>query len=301
MQVLTKTTRRVITTFTILLLSGSSVIAADKPVFSGPQVGEKLPPLKIKGVYGKDAGKDLALVKLAEGKPTVLIFMHKLTRPAFATLNTILNYSATQKSKKVFTAMVLLTDDATAGEAQLKRLQRYLQSKQKSTRIGFSPDGKEGPGAYGLNRNVTLTILVANKGKVTANYALVQPSVEVDVMKVIKDVVKHTGGKIPKLDDIFKRRYANKKKKKRKPAKERDAIVTANIRPFIQKDATDKELDAIAKKIEERAKKAPKSKTDIAFYAGVILRQKYGTKHAQEIARRWLKEYSPAERPKKKD
>jgi len=39
---------------------------------------------------------------------------------------------------------------------------------------GISPDGEEGPGSYGLNRKMTLTILVANKGKVTANFALVQ-------------------------------------------------------------------------------------------------------------------------------
>ncbi|MFQ5733629.1 MAG: hypothetical protein ACE5KM_16960 [Planctomycetaceae bacterium] len=273
--------------------------AEDKKIFSGPQVGEKLPPLKVKGVFGKEAGKEFDFVKLAKGKPTVLIFMHKLTRPAFGTVRALLNYAGHRKPDELFSAMIYLSDDATEGEKSLKRLGRYLQIGKTRSRFGLSPDGKEGPGAYGLNRNVTLTILVADKGKVTASYPLVQPSVQADVMKIIKDVVALTGQKTPKLEDIFKRRYAGKKKKKRGP--QRDPVVKANIRAFIQKDATAKEVDAVAKKIEDRAKKEPKAKRDIAFFAGVILRQGYGTKRAREIAKRWRKEYGAKNKPKKKD
>ena len=42
--------------------------------------------------------------------------------------------------------------------------------------VGVSVDGLEGPGSYGLNRNVTLTVLVGKAGRVRANFALVQPS-----------------------------------------------------------------------------------------------------------------------------
>ena len=40
----------------VLVFAGvaATAHAEDKKIFSGPQVGEKLPPLKVKGVYGKD-------------------------------------------------------------------------------------------------------------------------------------------------------------------------------------------------------------------------------------------------------
>ena len=40
---------------------------------------------------------------------------------------------------------------------------------------GISPDGREGPGSYGLNRNVAQTVLIAKDGKVLHNFAFTQP------------------------------------------------------------------------------------------------------------------------------
>ena len=44
------------------------------------------------------------------------------------------------------------------------------------------------PGAYGLNRNVAVTVLVATDRVVSANFALVQPSLEVDAPKIFKSI-----------------------------------------------------------------------------------------------------------------
>ena len=68
--------------------------------------------------------------------------------------------------------------------------------------IGVSVDGNEGPGAYGLNRAVTLTILVAKDNIVTANFALVQPSLPADAPRVLGEVVKLIGGKVPTLEEL---------------------------------------------------------------------------------------------------
>ena len=43
--------------------------------------------------------------------------------------------------------------------------------------VGISVDGEEGPGSYGLNRNVELTFVLAKENKVVANFAFVQSSV----------------------------------------------------------------------------------------------------------------------------
>jgi hypothetical protein len=278
--------------------------AQDKKVFSGPQVGEKLPSLKVHGVFGDEAGKEFDFVKLADGKPTVIVFMHKLTRPSFAVTRTLLNYAGKRKPGELFGGMVLLTADVTAAEKRLKAIQKYFTAA-KNTRVAISPDGAEGPGAYGLNRNMTLTILVASKGKVTANFPLVQPSVQADVLKVAKEIVKLTGDKMPQLAELFKDQYARKKKRtgkknRRKKGPPRDAVVMGHIREFIQSDATPAEVDKIAKQIEDRVKKQPKAAADVAFYAGVIVSRGYGTKRAQEIAKKWQKQYKTADTKRKK-
>ena len=47
-----------------------AVTAADDPVFSGPQVGEKLVPFEVLSVYGETAGTKVDPVKLADGAAT---------------------------------------------------------------------------------------------------------------------------------------------------------------------------------------------------------------------------------------
>ena len=69
--------------------------------------------------------------------------------------------------------------------------------------IGISVDGAEGPGAYGLNRNVTLTVLAGKGGTVTANYALVQPSVQADAPKILAEVAELVGGEVPPLEELM--------------------------------------------------------------------------------------------------
>ena len=44
------------------------------------------------------------------------------------------------------------------------------------TVIGVSVDGLEGPGAYGLNKEMELTVIVAKDNIVTANFALLDPN-----------------------------------------------------------------------------------------------------------------------------
>ncbi|HEY8504654.1 MAG TPA: hypothetical protein VIL46_08730 [Gemmataceae bacterium] len=171
--------------------------SGDDPVFSGPQPGEKLPPLKAKGVFGDLAGKEFDPVARADGKPIALVFVHERTRPAFGLTNAVMRYAAERGKDRLVAGVVFLTDDATATEKWMNLVRKYLP---EGVAYGISADGQEGPGAYGLNRNVALTVLVGKGGKVTANFALVQPSLEADgpkILKAIADVLG--GGKVPDL------------------------------------------------------------------------------------------------------
>src|SRR5262245_61356575 len=189
--------RSLLSVVAVIALAMAPALAEEK-VFSGPQVGEKLKPFKVRGVFDDDAGKDLDFVTKADGKPILLVFVHEANRPSIGMQRVLMNYAMT-RSKDLVNGTVWLTDDATEAENRLKTMRHALA---KDSPIGISPDGKEGPGAYGLNRNVTLTILVGKDNKVTANFALVQPSMQADLPKILDAVVAAAGGKAPKLEEL---------------------------------------------------------------------------------------------------
>ena len=70
----------------ITLLAATCTARADDKVFSGPQKGEKLPGFKAVGVHDDLEGKERDFVKEADGKPTLLVFVHEITRPTAALL-----------------------------------------------------------------------------------------------------------------------------------------------------------------------------------------------------------------------
>ena len=169
---------------------------------SGPQVGEKVTPFVVRGVIGEAAGKEINLVKEAQGKPLVLVFLHEVNRPSVGLARLLLNYAASRKADGLHAGLVLLTADATASEEWIKRAAAALPS---GVPIGISGDGAEGPGAYGLNRKVQVTVLVVKDDKVAANFALVQPSIEADSPKIAAAIVAAIGsGTPPTVEEMQK-------------------------------------------------------------------------------------------------
>lgn len=169
-------------------------------VFSGPQKEEVLPgfTLKISG----EAEKELDVVKEAGGKPTLIVFVHTVTRPSVNLARILGDYAATRKKDGLHVGVAFLTADATETKSWIKRAVGALP---KNVPLGIADGGQEGPGAYGLNRNVAMTILVAKEGKVTANFALVQPSLQADGPKILKEIVEALGGgKVPSIEELSK-------------------------------------------------------------------------------------------------
>jgi len=157
----------------VMTLWGPAPAQAQDTVFSGPQVGEKLSSFEILIINGDTDGTRVDPILLAEGKPTLMVFVHQVTRPGMALTRAITQYAAEQHEHGVRSTVVWLDDDQAAAEAFLRRAAASLSLVVP---VGVSVDGGEGPGAYGLNRNVELTVLVAKENLVTANFALVQPS-----------------------------------------------------------------------------------------------------------------------------
>jgi hypothetical protein len=177
-------------------------LSAQAQEFSGPQVGEKVAPFKIRGVLDEQAGKEIDLVQAAGGKPLVLVFVHERNRPALGLARTVCDYAATRKTDGLTAGLIFLTPDATGTADWIKVASGALP---KQVPIGISVDGAEGPGAYGLNRKVQVTVLVAKDNKVAANFALVQPSVAADAPKIAAAIVAAVGsGKAPTLEELQK-------------------------------------------------------------------------------------------------
>jgi hypothetical protein len=190
----------------IVVLSGLLLtlpaLADDGPKeFSGPQKGEAITPFNVRGVLGDKAGEEYDLVKQAKGQPLVLMFVHEVNRPSVGVARVVMNYAASLKKDGLQSGLVFLTADATETTEWTKRASGALP---QGVPIGISTDGIEGPGAYGLNRKMTVTVLVAKEDKVTANFALVQPSVAVDAPKIIEAIAAAAGVEPPSKEELEK-------------------------------------------------------------------------------------------------
>jgi hypothetical protein len=175
-----------------------SALAADEIVYSGPQVGEKVVPFKVLGVYDEYKGRELDLVGMADGKPFMLVFVHNSTRPAADLTRALLHYADTRADSGLFSALVFLTDDVTAAERHMREANGWWHNGPPA---GICLDGAEGPGTYGLNRNVTMTVLIGTHSRVTANFALVQPS-DSDAARILPSVTRMVGGNVPSLPEV---------------------------------------------------------------------------------------------------
>lgn len=159
----------------VLLLSG---LFAAFGLPSGPQVGDKLPGFKVHAFSGAEAGKGLEPIKKAGDGPTLLVFVHKITRPGLKFLRPVDEYAS--KEEKLVAQIVWLGEK----DATLDYLKRAENSLGLKVPIGVSLDGKDGPPSYVLNDQVTITVLLAKANRVVANFALVDPN-DTDSPRVI--------------------------------------------------------------------------------------------------------------------
>ena len=271
---------------TWLLLSGS--LFAQEPIFSGPQPGEKLSSFEVRGVLADQAGKTLNFVKDADGKPIVLIFVHEVSRPTIGFTRTLSAYTVTRLKDGLHTGVTWLDDDATTAENTVKRSQHALTA---SAPLGVSLDGREGPGSYGLNRNVALTILIGKDNKVTANFALVQPSLQADMPKVLDAIAQVIGGPVPKLDDLPGMKESMARGNQPNAAND---LLRPYLRPIIQRNATPEQVKTAVEKVEQFVAENMDAKRELIRIAKTIVGNgkvtDYGTKPAQEFLEKWSKE-----------
>jgi hypothetical protein len=245
---------------------------------------------------GDSAGKSIDPVEMADGKPLLLVFLHDVNRQSISLTRVLTQFAKSKSTLGLQTCVVLLADDTTGSQNTLKRMQHALT---QNVPTGVSPDGREGPGSYGLNRSVQLTILVANKNKVVANYALVQPSLQVDLPKIVSSIVAQVGGPEPKLSELLEAGGAmqspSPSPQSNGESKPDPEAIRALVRPLIALDADSKKVDQAAEEIEKAIAKSPAIQKEIGRIASTIVSsgklENYGTPPAQAYLKRWAEKY----------
>ena len=198
----------------ITTLVAASLFAADKEkVFSGPQPGEKITSFEVRSLTAQGPGDKRDPIKAAADGPVVLVFLHGLERSMVPLMRVVDQYGADQKSR-VNTEFIFLTDDPIRGDRSLPRVINSLKTR---ARAGYSVDGIEGPGNYGLNKDCLMTIVLARDRKVMANFALVQPGIA-DAPGVIAAMAKLAGDdKPPAAEVLLARQNPNNRRPMRRP------------------------------------------------------------------------------------
>lgn len=270
------------------LLSPSFMIAQE-PVFSGPQSGETVARFELRSLSSHDAGKQVDYVSKANGKPLLLVFVHDLNRQSIAMVRNLTTYSAKRLGDGLQTGVILLSNDANDTEKNFQRMKHAFNSE---TPTGVSLEGLEGPGRYGLNRLVMLTILLSKDDKVVANYALVQPSLQVDLPKIVKSITDLIGGPVPSMEELVGKETMRMAQAEKKGTAAPD--LSGMVRPLIQKSATDAQVDELAEKIEQAMKGDQAVRREIYRIATAVTGggklTDYGTQRAQDYLTKWAKE-----------
>lgn len=187
-----------------LLFLGATISFATDPVFSGPQAGEKVTPFTVVALSGDTVGKERTISTAAEGRATVLVFVHGVERSLVPLLMVVDQYGA-EHQDRLKTEIVFLFADRLEGEQRGRAVAGSLKFQAPA---GLSTDGAEGPGNYGLNKECLLTIVVAKDSKVTASFALVQPGIA-DAPKIIGALAKACGDEAPPtVEELQQRRMA---------------------------------------------------------------------------------------------
>ncbi|MCR9292426.1 MAG: hypothetical protein NXI32_06890 [bacterium] len=145
--------------------------AEGEPVFSGPQPGEKVSGFRAARLAGEDESKEVNPVAVGGDNPHILFFQDK-TPAAIEGLFGVVDALAKIDRKTeidLHVACVFLSDDPDSITHQFRGVSSALR-EQGFDLIAVSKDGRDGPGAYGLNRTVSQTIILARNGRVTRNF-----------------------------------------------------------------------------------------------------------------------------------
>jgi hypothetical protein len=256
-------------------------------IFSGPQAAEALAPFKVLAVNGPEAGKEVDFITQFGDDPTFLIFIHHLDRLAEAFILPCERFAQERAAGGLKTLYVYLAPDKVEGE---RTMRAALAEMRLHLQVGVSVEGAEGPGSYGLNREVAMTILFARNRRVVWNFVLTQPSI-LDSVPILTELAAHVGGRVRTRDELeIARRIEFMMRTKSDPSGTGMSSMIRGDPPELMRllwslksdnSRTDAEVDRVLAALRRWAGTDPSRCSDLALRLGMILPLKYGTEYAQ--------------------
>ena len=167
-------------------------------VFSGPQTGEEIRPFRVLRVKDNET-EELEIVKETDERTTLICFVHKLSNDdrILYGLGMVDFYGL--RHDDLTSHFVLLSDER---DKLMPMLKGWSQgSLFKKSFVSLSADGSEGPGYYGLNRHVAMTVVVARGNKVVSNLVFNAPNNN-DLQKIMAAVAEAYGEPAPTLASV---------------------------------------------------------------------------------------------------
>lgn len=153
------------------LFAAGAVRGAD----SGPAAGTDVPALPVYGVTGDVQSATVDYAAQRGARPTLYCFIpkEKWSRPT-ARLLIRLDEQLGGAAAEGAVVAVWVTDDPAASRDYLPRAQQSLQLSR--TALTVYEANASGPGEWGINTDVDLTVVAAREGRVLKSFALVSPN-----------------------------------------------------------------------------------------------------------------------------
>jgi len=143
-------------------------------VFSGPQPGEPAPSFQATALTGPNAGESADPTAGAGDGVRILFFQNDsgTSLRGMLAFNRVLEQVQRTTDRRISTSVVLLGDDPAALKEQSGRWSQMLP--KSGVTVFASADGRDGPGALGLNRKVVQTVVIVRDGKTSHNFPFPQ-------------------------------------------------------------------------------------------------------------------------------
>jgi len=178
------TKMRLVAAALALAVAFGGVVAAEKSVKSGPQVGEKVPgPFQPLNITGPAAGEKSCLYCRFGASPVAMIFAREAT-PEVKTLLKKIDSCCTKSDD--MNSCVIFCSDESGMDKKLKSMAQDAGLKK----LVVSLDTPTGPDGYNLTKDAAVTVLLYRNREVKANYAFKKGELN---DKAVEQVAAETG------------------------------------------------------------------------------------------------------------
>ncbi len=146
----------------------SATPAADAPCVSGPKAGQRTGPYSSVMCTGAQRGKSHCFICETADRPAVIVFARTLSEPLGKLAAALEGALADYKKNDLRGWLTLLHADQSKVDAAVLAWARKHALRGVSVGVFEDPDG---PPSYRLHRGADVTVLLAVKQKVVANFA----------------------------------------------------------------------------------------------------------------------------------